>query len=117
MEADLASRWKLLERQLEERFGKAMTVESLLFLIGIRELGIRPRPFTKEEKTDLMHIAVCRLLSQAGYYQLSHRDQEGWPHWKLIKALPHTDMLSQQMLLREHILTYFDEEGVFEEES
>lgn len=114
MELDLQSRWKMLEEQLQARFGKDMTLESILFLIGIRELGSPPREFTKEEKVDLMHIAICRLLSESGYYELSHLDQEGWPHWTLVRTLPHVDMFSQVNLLREHILSYFDSEGIFD---
>jgi len=112
MELDINTRWKQLETQLQEQFGKSMTMESILFLVGVRELGTPPRPFTKEEKLDLMHIAVCRLLSQSGYYKLSFLDQDGWPHWELLKPLPHADMFSQVHLLREHILVYFEEEGL-----
>lgn len=114
MDSDLNYRWRQLERKLADHFGKPMTMEAILFLIGVRELGTRPRPFTKEEKVDLMHIAVCRLLSQSGYYQLTHLDQEGWPHWELVKPLPHADIFSQEHLLREHVLTYFEGEGVWE---
>ena len=114
MELDLNTRWTLLENKLEQSFGKKMTMEAILFLIGVRELGSPPRPFTKEEKVDLMHIAICKLLSQSGYYELSHLDQDGWPHWKLLKSLPNTDIFSQEYLLKEHILAYFDAEEVFE---
>lgn len=98
--------------KLEVQFGQRMNLESIIFLIGMRELGIGPRDFTKEEKVDLMHIAICRLLSQSGYYELTHLDQDGWPHWKLLKPLPHTDMLSQEHLLREHIIAYFEAEDI-----
>ena len=113
MDQDHTTRWRQLNAQLKQKFGKAMTMESLLFLIGVRELGSSPKEFTKEEKLDLMHIALCRLLSSSGYYELTGRDQEGWPHWEAKKPLPHTDMFSQEHLLREHILAYFDEEGLF----
>ena len=112
-ELDHQSRWRQLEEKFQARFGKKMTMEALLFLIGLRELGSPPRTFEKEEKVNLMHIALCRLLSQSGYYRLSHLDQEGWPHWELLKPLPHTDMFSQVHLLREHILAYFDEENIW----
>lgn len=114
MELDLTTRWHNLETQLESQFGKEMNIEAILFLIGVRELGSRPRPFTKEEKVDLMHIAICRLLAQSGYYELSHLDQDGWPHWELLKPLPHQDMFSQVHLLKEHILNYFEEEEIIE---
>ena len=111
---DLNLRWNQLENKLIEKFGKRLKMEALLFMIGIRELGAGPeKEFSKEEKVDLMHIAICRLLSQSGYYKLSHLDQDGWPHWELLKPLPHTDMFSQVSLLRAHILEYFEEEEIF----
>lgn len=114
MDQDLPYRWKALEQQLAQRFGKNMTLESIIFLIGVRELGAQPREFSKEEKVDLMHIAICRLLSQSGYYRLKHIDQDGWPHWELLKPLPSTDIFSQEYLLKAHILTYFESEEIFE---
>ena len=114
MQQDLETSWKLLERKLKDLFGKEMTIEAILFLIGVRELGSQPREFSKEEKQDLMHIAICRLLSQSGYYRLSHLDQEGWPHWELLKPLPHADMFTQEHVLKEHILAYFEMEEIFD---
>jgi len=112
LEQDLTTRWKRFITRIEAHFGKQMTLESILFLIGLRELGAGPREFTKEEKVDLMHIAICRLLSQSGYYELSHLDQDGWPHWEQLKPLPHTDLFTQEHLLRAHILTYFEAEEI-----
>ncbi|MEM6633831.1 MAG: hypothetical protein AAF694_29425 [Bacteroidota bacterium] len=114
MEQDLTIRWRTLEKWLEERFSKKMTLESIIFLVGMRELGEIRKTFTKEEKVDLMHIAICRLFSQSGYYQLSHVDQDGWPHWDLVKPLPNRDIFSQEYLLKEHILAYFEAEEIFE---
>ncbi|MEM6346474.1 MAG: hypothetical protein AAF927_21470 [Bacteroidota bacterium] len=108
-----AARWQRLEEWFRTLLGKQPNMEAILFLIGVRELGSPPKEFEKEEKMELMHIAICRLLSQSGYYELSHLDQDGWPHWKLVKELPHQDMFSQVHLLREHILTYFEEEEIF----
>lgn len=116
MEHNPTDRWKQLEQQLEARFGKQLSMEAILFLIGVRELGSPPRTFNKEEKVDLMHIAICRLLAQSGYYKLSHVDQEGWPHWEPVKPLPHTDIFSQEHILRQHVLVYFEEEGLLEKE-
>jgi hypothetical protein len=114
MEQELSVRWKNLEKWLGSRFSKNLSLEGILFLIGVRELGATPQDFTKEQKVDLMHIAICRLLSQSGYYELTHIDQDGWPHWKLLKPLPHTDMFSQEYLLKEHILSYFEAEGIYD---
>lgn len=114
MELDLGTRWAQFEIKWQAQFGKVPNLEGIIFLIGVRELGRLPDEFTKEEKVDLMHIAICRLLSISGYYTLSHLDQEGWPHWELVKDLPHQDMFSQIHLLREHILAYAEEESLFD---
>src|ERR1700749_3666237 len=85
---DLQTRWWTLEAKLVERFGKKPDMETVLFLIGIQEYGdIRPR-FTKEQKQDLMHIAVCTLLMQSGYYEIEKYDDDGWPHFRQLKELP-----------------------------
>jgi len=114
MDQELSVRWKTLEKWLESRFGKNLSLEGILFLIGVRELGATPQDFTKEQKVDLMHIAICRLLSQSGYYELTYIDQDGWPHWKLLRPLPHTDIFSQEYLLKEHILSYFEAEEIYD---
>jgi hypothetical protein len=85
-------------------------MNALLFLIGVQELGKGPRVFTKEQKQDLMHIAICKLLSLSGYYELEGHDEEGWPHWKPVKSLPHFDLLDQEKLLKMHALEYFEKE-------
>lgn len=108
---DLQSRWWDLEAKLVERFGKKPDMETVLFLIGIQEFGeIRPK-FTKEQKQDLMHVAVCSLLSQSGYYELESVDEDGWPHFKQLKSLPAFNMAEQENFLKDHILLYFQQNG------
>ncbi|HTE25157.1 hypothetical protein [Flavitalea sp.] len=105
---DLQTRWWTLEAKLVERFGKKPDIETVLFLIGIQEFGdIRPR-FTKEQKQDLMHIAVCSLLSQSGYYEIDGYDDDGWPHFRQLKELPVMDAFQQELYLKDHILLYFE---------
>jgi hypothetical protein len=105
----IQSRWARLEEILKDHFGKKPNLESILFLVGMREIGSGPREFTKEEKVDLMHIAICRVLSPSGYYQLDFVDQEGWPHWKETAPLPNVDLISQEILLKSHIIDYFSD--------
>ena len=79
-------------------------------MIGVQELGHETKTFSKEEKRDLMHIAVCKVLSFSGFYTLEGLDDQGWPHWKLIKKLPHFDLLEQERFLKMNILEYFQKE-------
>jgi len=83
-------------------------MEAILFLIGIQEFGEIRQKFTKEQKQDLMHVAVCNLLSQSGYYELEGVDSDGWPHFKQLKALPVLNMMDQENFLKDHILLYFE---------
>jgi len=102
--------WKILIEKLEERFGEDLSVEAILFLIGVQELGQGSRRFKKDEKMNLMHIAICRVLEPYGYYRYSHLDDERWPHYELIKPLPNLQDKDQKELLRRAILEYFEEE-------
>ncbi|HEX4851597.1 MAG TPA: hypothetical protein VFV08_12355 [Puia sp.] len=108
---DLQSRWWKLEAKLLERFGKKPDMEAILFLIGIQELGDIRKKFTKEQKQDLMHVAVCSLFAQSGYYELERVDEDGWPHFKQLKALPTMTMADQENFMKDHILLYFEQSG------
>ena len=96
---------------IKDRFGKPVppNMDALLFLIGVQEYGRWRTDFSKEEKQDLMHIAVCRLLAKDGHYEFIGRDDEGWPHYKLISKIPPADLRGQEDLLKARIVDYFDE--------
>lgn len=108
---DLQSRWWTLEAKLVEKFGKKPDMETILFLIGIQEFGnINPK-FTKEQKQDLMHVAVCKLLTPSGFYELEGVDKDGWPHFKQLKPMPEMNPIDQENFLKDHVLLYFAEHG------
>jgi hypothetical protein len=108
---DLQTRWWNLEAKLVEKFGKKPDLESILFLIGIQEFGQMKEKFTKEQKQDLMHVAVCSLLSQSGYYEQEYLDEEGWPHFRQLKALPEVSLIEQENFIKDHVLLYFEQKG------
>ncbi|NJN42665.1 MAG: hypothetical protein HC811_10965 [Flammeovirgaceae bacterium] len=108
---DLERQWNALLIQISRVLEKRpKDLNGVLFLIGVQELGQSNRNFSKEEKQDLLHIAICKVLSLSGYYQLEGLDEQGWPHWKLVKKLPHFDLLEQEKLLKTHVLEYFEKE-------
>src|SRR6478609_6672184 len=108
---DLQQRWWDLEAKLVERFGKKPDLETILFLIGIQEFGQLKEKFTKEQKQDLMHVAVCSLLSHSGYYELAGKDDDGWPHFTQLKTMPDMNAFEQENFLKDHILLYFENNG------
>jgi hypothetical protein len=105
---DIAQKWVALQESLSVQFGKKPDMDTILLLIGIRELGKVKEKFTKEEKVALMHIAMCKLLSQSGYYELEGVDQDGWPHWKLVNKPAFISLFEQEAYLRHHIVEYFE---------
>lgn len=103
--------WGNLVRFLEQTTGKKpKDLNGVLFLIGIQELGKGALRFDKEQKQDLMHIAICRVLSIGGFYELAGKDEEGWPHWKQTGEIPPIDLQSQENLLKHYVIRYFREE-------
>ena len=111
---DLQGRWWKLEEKLMQRFGKKPDLEGILFLIGIQELGQVRDKFTKEQKQDLMHVAVCTVLASSGYYMLDHTDDDGWPHFRQLREVPALPLPEQEAFLKDHVLLYFQEAGLFD---
>jgi hypothetical protein len=104
---DLQVRWWKLEQKLMDKFGKKPDLESILFLIGVQEVGGAGHTFTKEQKQDLMHVAVCTILSTSGYYEHEGWDEDGWPHFKQIKEIGQMDLMKQENFMKDHVLLYF----------
>jgi hypothetical protein len=50
------------------------------------------------------------VLSYSGFYELEGVDDEGWPHWRVAKKLPFLDLLSQEKMLKAHVIEYFRRE-------
>jgi len=109
---DLQQRWWDLEAKLVERFDKKPDMEAILFLIGMQETGFIKQKITKEQKQDLMHVAICTVLSASGYYEFEGKDEDGWPHFKQLKELPAMPLYEQENLLKDNILFYFEQQGL-----
>jgi hypothetical protein len=101
-------KWIELRQKLLKEFGKAPDMNAILLLIGINELGRIQKEFTKEEKQDLMHIAVCKLLSKEGYYEFIGKDDDGWPHYQPLKSPENMMFRDQEELLKDTIIEYFE---------
>lgn len=114
MDYEIEIRFQALTKKIEGIFGEGLDVQTILFLIGVQELELGYQKFKKHEKTDLMHVAICTLLEPAGYYKFLGRDEENWPHFELVKPLPQLTEREQQHLMKEAILDYFEQNGIFE---
>ena len=110
----MKSEWEELQLRLKERFGSEVDVDAILFMIGLQELSKPYRKYKKDEKLEVMHIAICALLEPFGFYEFEGRDPEGWPHWKLKENIPHLDAKQQNTLIIDAILDYFNRDGFLE---
>lgn len=113
MDKDFEKKWAETVLKVEEKFGEDLDVQAILFLIGVQELGNGAKNFTKDQKLELLHIAICRVLSPFGFYKLIGRDEDGWPHYEVLKELPPLKPGEQLRLMKEAIMNYFEEENTF----
>ena len=108
--SEINKKWTALQQVVAANFDTELPdTKVMLFLIGVQELGKGPQQFSKREKEELMHIATCRLFSAMGFYELKGLDEEGWPHWDLIKPIPNYTLLEQELILKSLIIDYFED--------
>lgn len=105
----LKERWQQLTQKLSEQFadGDIMDIDTIIYLIGLQEIGDPHGKFEKDNKVNLMHIAVCRLLEPLGYYEFDYFDEDGWPHYKFVEPLPNLKPGEQSVMMKEAIVDYF----------
>ena len=107
----LKERWDLVVEKLSNQFaeGDILDLDAIIYLIGVQELGQVHRSFKKDQKLDLMHIAICKLLLPDGFYEFDYVDDDGWPHYKVKEVLPNLKAGEQSVLMKEAIVNYFVE--------
>ncbi|RMZ51487.1 hypothetical protein EB822_03170 [Flavobacteriaceae bacterium PRS1] len=105
----LKQRWNNVVEKLSTQFadGDTLDLDAIIYLIGVQELGQLHRDYKKDDKINLIHIAVCKLLEPYGYYEFDYFDEQGWPHYKTIEELPHLKAGEQSVLMKEAIVNYF----------
>lgn len=107
----LKERWEILVEKLSAQFadGDTMELDAIIYLVGVQELGQLHRKFKKDQKVDLMHIAICKLLEPYGFYEFDFVDDDGWPHYTVKEQLPHLKPGEQSVLMKEAVVNYFVE--------
>ena len=107
----LKERWEFLVKKLSAQFsdGDPLELDGIVYLVGVQELGNFHRKFKKDEKVNLMHIAICRLLEPYGYYDFDFFDEDGWPHYTIKEQLPPLKAGEQSVLMKEALVNYFME--------
>lgn len=108
MEMDINIEWIKVQLLMRKRFDEVLDVTSILYIIGLQELGKNHQLLKKEQKIDVIHIGICTVLIPYGYYQKIGIDDDGWPHFKNIKKLPNNMVGElQENLMKKAIIEYF----------
>lgn len=110
MDFETDRKFNLLLKDLEQHFGGGLDLDAVLFMIGLQELGKGHRKYSKDEKLNIMHIAVCSVLEPFGYYEFIGRDEDGWPHFELKEKIPPLNEREQKQLMKSAVLDYFEEQ-------
>ena len=107
---ELDFNWLRVRHFVRDRLGheRLPDLQAVLMLVGVQELGRWRRDFSKEEKQDLMHVGTCEALSADGYYAFTHRDADGWPHYRAVRPVDAAGHEAQERLLKRALITYFD---------
>jgi len=102
--------WLKVRHYIKDTFkkDKLPDLNAILMVIGINELGEIRTKWSKEEKQDLMHIAICKLLSFDGIYGFKGMDADGWPHYELLQPIAVKGVKEQGTLLKQKIVQYFN---------
>ena len=103
-----ALRWYEVRNRVKNEFGQRPDINAMLFLIGMNEVGIVKEKWEKEEKQDLMHVAVCKLFSSEGYFNYLGNDEDGWPLYETVQNIPKLVLKKQDILLKKKIVEYFE---------
>ncbi|NNF86082.1 MAG: hypothetical protein HKM26_05975 [Winogradskyella sp.] len=105
----LKERWQKVVDKLSAQFadGDALDLDAIIYLIGVQELGQLHTSYKKDQKLDLMHIAICKVLEPYGFYEFDYVDEDGWPHYKVKAQLPFLKAGEQSILMKEAIVNYF----------
>lgn len=107
MNFELEKKWRELVTEISVNFEEKLDLQSILFNIGLQELNLGYLKLKKDQKIEVMHIAICTLLEPYGYYEFIGKDDDGWPHFENINQLPPLNETEQEELIKEAIIDYF----------
>jgi len=105
----LKERWEQLIKKLSNQFadGEPIDLDAAIYLVGVQEVGVWQKRLKKDDKVQLIHVGICRLLEPFGYYRYDHLDTDGWPHYTIVEPLPPLKAGEQSILMKEALVMYF----------
>lgn len=102
--------WAKYKEDFKQQYGEHPSVISTLFVIGLGEIEQELTELTKEQKQEVIHVGLCTLLENQGFYERLGVDEDGWPHFEVTAKAETVDIEKQEPFLRQQILNYFNYE-------
>ncbi len=89
--------------------------DTILFIIGLQELGIMTKNLSLEQKLDITTSGTCQVLSLDGYFERAGLDKDGWIIWKQKKSIDVLDDSQKEFIIKQLIIKYFEDNYDIEE--
>lgn len=109
-DAELEERWAEVEAWVRNRFGRDVSIEAILFLIGIQSKGRGYEPeLEKEDKQEAIMEGTFCAFETLGLYERIGLDEDGsWIWERAVESIPKLPVEEQEKLLKLGIVRYFN---------
>ncbi len=110
-DVELAEQWERVEAWVAERFGRDVSIEAVLFLIGVHSRGRGYEPeLAKEEKQDTIMEGTYCAFEKLGLYERVGLDEKGYWIWeRSVVTNAELGIDEQEKLLKLGIVRYFED--------
>lgn len=105
-------RWEALSGWLEECYGREITLEAVLFLIGIQARGRGFEPdIERDRKQDVIMEGTFSAFASLGMYERVGMEQDGsWIWERVAEPVPDLPVEEQEKVLKSAVIKYFQDE-------
>lgn len=108
MEIDINKEWETLTDKISIQFNTVVNFEFVLFLIGIQYRGCGFKDFSRNEKLDLINLARCLMLSNAGFLKQVEEAAGEWPKFEQNGSMEVLPQGEQNKVIKSEIIKYFN---------
>lgn len=84
-------------------------LDTVLFIIGVQELGVIRDNLTHEEKLGITTLGTITVLSREKYFEKKSIDEDGWPIYNQLKPYNPLSETERQNQLKVLINRYFND--------
>ncbi|NPA43187.1 MAG: hypothetical protein GXO27_04055 [Chlorobi bacterium] len=105
--------WTRVQAFIRDTFGTdSPDLPTVLYLIGVQELGRGFENFSRDDKLNLMHIGACTVLEPYGYCRRKTPRPDGWPDFDILKKIPPEGGKEYETLMLRAVADYFKRHGL-----